>query len=55
MGKYINKDEVVTELMKRRSKNAKNKLNLAASFEDNYLLSFLDTLKVKEVDLKQKN
>lgn len=50
MGKYIDKDEVVTEIKKRRSKNARNKLNLAASFEDNYLLSFLDTLEEKDVD-----
>ena len=52
MGKYIDKDEVVAELKKRRSKNARNKLNLVASFEDNYLLSFLDTLKVKEVNFE---
>ena len=52
MGKYIDKDEVVAELTKRRSKNARNKLNLVASFEDNYLLSFLDTLKVKEVNFE---
>jgi hypothetical protein len=52
MGQYIDKDEVVEELKKRRSKNARNKLNLAASFEDNYLLSFLDTLKTKEVNFE---
>jgi len=51
MGHYIDKDALVAEIERRRSKNAKNKLNLAASFEDNYLLSFLDTLEVKEVDI----
>jgi hypothetical protein len=44
----------VAEIKKRRSKNAKNKLNLAASFEDNYLLSFIDTLEIKGVDLEEK-
>jgi hypothetical protein len=51
MEQYIPKDALVAELKKRRDKNARNKLNLAAAFEDNYLLSFLDTLEVKEVDL----
>lgn len=51
MSQYINKAALVAEIEKRRKKNAKNKLNLAASFEDNYLLSFLDTLEVKDVDL----
>jgi hypothetical protein len=51
MAQYIDKSALVAEIEKRRSKNARNKLNLAASFEDNYLLSFLDTLEVKEVDL----
>jgi hypothetical protein len=54
MEQYIKKSSLVTEIEKRRSKNAKNKLNLAASFEDNYLLSFIDTLEVKEVDLEEK-
>ena len=49
----IDKTAVIAELKKRRSKNARNKLNLAASFEDNYLLSFLDTLKVKKVVAEQ--
>ena len=49
--KLIDKDALVAEIKKRRSKNSKNKLNIAAAFEDNYLLSFLDTLEVKEVDL----
>ena len=53
MTQYINKDKVVAEIEKRRSKNARNKLNLAAAFEDNYLLSFLNTLEVKEVDLEK--
>jgi len=51
--KLIDKDVLIAEIKKRRSKNARNKLNLAASFEDNYLLSFLDTLEVKEVDLEK--
>ena len=49
MEQYIPKSALVAEIERRRSKNAKNKLNLAASFEDNYLLSFLDTLEVKEI------
>jgi hypothetical protein len=48
---YIKKSDLVAEIERRRSKNAKNKLNLAASFEDNYLLSYLDTLEVKETNL----
>ncbi len=51
MKQYIDKDKVVAEIKRRRSKNANNKLNLVASLEDNYLLSFLDTLELKEVDL----
>lgn len=46
--KQIDKDVLVTEIEQRRSKNAKNKLNLAASFEDNYLLSFINTLEAKD-------
>jgi hypothetical protein len=53
MEHYIKKSALVSEIEKRRSKNAKNKLNLAASFEDDYLLSFLDTLEVKGVDLNE--
>ena len=49
MGQYINKDILVAELEKRRDKNTRNKLNLAAAFEDNYLLSFLNSLEVKEI------
>lgn len=51
MKHLIDKNEVIAEIEKRRSRNSKNKLNLAAAFEDNYLLSFLDTLEVKEEDL----
>ena len=51
--KLIDKDKVEAEIEKRRSKNARNKLNIAAAFEDNYLLSFLDTLEVKVVDLEK--
>ena len=47
----IDKSALVVEIEKRREKNAKNKLNLVASFEDNYLLSFINTLEVKEVNL----
>ena len=53
MEQYISKSTVVAEIEKRRNKNARNKLNLAAEFEDNYLLSFLDTLETKEVDLER--
>ena len=53
MAHLIDKDAFVAEIEKRRSKNARNKLNLAAAFEDNYLLSFIDTLEVKEVDLEK--
>ena len=49
----IDKSALVAELEKRRSRNSKNKLCLAAAFEDNYLLSFIDTLKIKEVDLEK--
>lgn len=48
MEQYIPKTALVAEIEKRRDKNARNKLNLAAAFEDNYLLSFLDTLEVKK-------
>ena len=53
MTQYIPKSALVAEIERRRSKNARNKLNLAASFEDNYLLSFIDTIEVKEVDLEK--
>ena len=49
MKKYISLDVLVAELEKRRDKNTRNKLNLAAAFEDNYLLSFLNSLEVKEI------
>ena len=49
MKKYILLDTLITEIKKRRDKNKRNKLNLAAAFEDNYLLSFLDSLEVKEI------
>lgn len=50
MEQYTNKYVVVAEIKRRRNKNKLNKLNLAAAFEDNYLLSFLDTLEVKDMD-----
>ena len=53
MAHLIDKDQIAAEIEKRRSKNAKNKLNLAASFEDNYLLSFLDTLETKNGNLEK--
>lgn len=53
MKQYIDKAKLVAELEKRRKSNSKNKLNLPAAFEDNYLLSFLDTLEVEEVDLEK--
>ena len=53
MTQYISKSDLVAEIEKRRNKNARNKLNIAAAFEDNYLLSFLDTIEVKEVDLEK--
>jgi hypothetical protein len=51
--KLIDKDKIAAELEKRRKSNSKNKLNLPAAFEDNYLLSLLDTLETKEVDLEK--
>lgn len=53
MSKYIDKSIIIKEIMKRRDKNSKNKLNLAAAFEDNYLLSFIDNIEVKEVNLEK--
>ena len=50
MEQYIKKSALVAEIKRRRRKNAKNKLNLVASLEDNYLLSFLDTLEVKDAN-----
>ena len=50
MKKYISLDVLVAEVEKRRDKNTRNKLNLAAAFEDNYLLSFIDTLTVLTLD-----
>lgn len=50
MKKYISLDDLAAEIEKRRGKNARNKLNLAAAFEDNYLLSFINNLEVKEVE-----
>ena len=48
MAEYILKSAVVTEIKRRRSKNSESKIHLVAAFEDNYLLSFLDTLEVKD-------
>ena len=52
MAQYIDKSALVAKIEKRREKNSRNKLNLVAAFEDNYLLSFINTLEVKEVDLE---
>jgi hypothetical protein len=49
LSNYIDKAILVAEIEKRRDKNTRNKLNLAAAFEDNYLLSFLNSLEVKEI------
>lgn len=51
--KLIDKNAIIAEMEKRRDKNARNKLNLAAAFEDNYLLSFLESLEMREVDLEK--
>lgn len=51
--KLIDKNAIIAEIEKRRDKNARNKLNLAAAFEDNYLLSFLENLDVREVNLEK--
>lgn len=51
MAQYINKSALVAEIEKRRNKNARNKLNLAAAFEDNYLFSFIGTLEVKDFEV----
>lgn len=48
--KLIDKSALVAEIERRRSKNARNKLSLAAAFEDNYLLLFIDALEVREVE-----
>ena len=53
MEQYIKKSAIEAEIKKRRSRNSRNKLNLAAAFEDNYLLSFINTLESKEVDLEK--
>jgi hypothetical protein len=53
MAQYISKSAVIAELERRRNKNSKSNLFLAAAFEDNHLLSFIDNnLEVKEVDLE---
>lgn len=51
--KLIDKNTIIVEIEKRRDKNARNKLNLVAAFEDNYLLSFLESLDVREVNLEK--
>ena len=46
----IYKSTLIAQLEKRRDKNARNKLNLAAAFEDNYLISFIESIEVKEIN-----
>lgn len=53
LSNYIDKNTLVAEIEKRRSKNSKNKLNLSAAFEDNYLLSFINTIGAKKVVAEQ--
>lgn len=54
LSNYIDKSALITEIEKRRDKNSKNKLNLPAAFEDNYLIDYINNLQVKEVNLEQK-
>lgn len=49
--KLIDKDALVAEIEKRRESNAKDRY-FGRLVEDNYFLNFIDTLKVKGVDLE---
>lgn len=51
MAQYINKDALIVEIRKRKNLNV---LNEGAFEEDIDILSFLDTLEVKEVVAEQK-
>jgi len=51
MEQYISKSALVAEIDKRRESNAKEKF-FGRLVEDNYFLDFLNTLKVKEVNLE---
>jgi hypothetical protein len=52
MAHLIDKSALVTEVKRRRESNAKE-MYFGRLVEDNYFLDFLDTLEVKEVDLKK--
>ena len=49
MKHLIDKDALVAEIERRRESNAKESY-FGRLVEDNYFLSFIDTLEVKEVD-----
>ena len=50
MAQYINKDTLVSEITKRKKRNV---LNEGAFEEDIDILSFINTLEVKEADLEK--
>ena len=52
MEQYISKSALVAEIKGRRESNAKERY-FGRLVEDNYFLDFLDTLEVKEVDLRE--
>lgn len=58
MKQYIDKDALVAEIKRRMDEN-REKQSLPQYFgmieEDLNILSFLDTLEVKEVDLEEEN
>jgi hypothetical protein len=51
MEQYIPKSALVAEIERRRESNAKERY-FGRLVEDNYFLSFINTLEVKEVDLQ---
>jgi hypothetical protein len=51
MTHLIDKDALVAEIERRRESNAKERY-FGRLEEDNYVLSFINTLEVKEVDLQ---
>lgn len=59
MKEYIDKAALVAEIKKRQKEHDEKKYDYAssdhfwASVEDGKILSFIDTLEVKEVDLKK--
>jgi len=50
--KLIDKDALVAEIEKRRKSNAKDRY-FGRLVEDNYFLSFIDTIEVKGMDLER--